>query len=42
LYGGRIVRKRLPAGRGEILRRRERIAFATADTKGEPIAQRGR
>ena len=40
-HRGRIVRKRLPAGRGEILRRRERIAFATADAKGEPIAEGG-
>ena len=29
-------------GRGEILRRGERIAFATADAKGEPIAEGGR
>ena len=37
----RIVGKRLPAGRGEILRRGERIAFATADAKGQPIAEGG-
>ena len=41
LYRGRIVRKRFPSGRGEILRCGERIAFATADAKGEPIAEGG-
>ena len=39
LHRGGIVRKRFPAGRGEILRRRERIAFATADAKGQPVAE---
>ena len=33
------MRKRFPTGRGEILRRRERIAFATADAKGQPVAE---
>ena len=42
LHRGRIIRKRLPSGRRDILWRGERVAFATADTKGEPIAQRGR
>ena len=42
LNRGRIVRERFPARRGEILRRRERIAFATADAKGEPVAEGGR
>src|SRR6185437_16492229 len=34
-----IVWKRFPAVRGEILRRRERVVFATADAQGEPIAE---
>ena len=39
LYRGRIVRKRFPASRGEVLRRRERIAFATADAIGQSVAE---
>ena len=39
LHRGRIVRKRFPAGRGEILRRRERVVFATADAIGQPVAE---
>jgi hypothetical protein len=39
LYRRGIVRKRFPTGRDEILRRRERIAFATADAKGEAVAE---
>ena len=39
LHRCRIVGKRFPPGRGEILRRCERVAFATADAKGEPVAE---
>ena len=34
LHRGRIVGKRLSAGGGEILRRRERVVFATGDAIG--------
>src|SRR4029078_11204966 len=36
-----IARKRFPAGRGEILRRGERIAFATAHSVGQSVAEGG-
>jgi hypothetical protein len=36
---GGVVWKHFPAGSGEILRRRERIAFATADPIGQSIAE---
>ena len=35
----RIVRKRLPACRDEVLRRRERVVFATGDAIGQPVAE---
>jgi hypothetical protein len=34
-----VVRKRFTASRGEILRRRERVVFATADAIGQPVAE---
>src|SRR6185437_2817346 len=41
LYRGRIVRKRFPASRIEVLGCCERIAFATADTIGQSVAESG-